>query len=538
MEFIASPIWAAAIGSSAVARRGGAQQLDTSPTTRFLILPCGRSAAPGVAHPGPHGPADFPPWERIYGHPIFLLETFIDPEPLRGTSIGRRTGDGLGRTTGRGRTTSVLTCIGRSRKCSHFLDRRPRVTPEHIARTGARAARRHLGVRSSIRGSKSTSPPCSYQKLPPPSGLSAMRPIFLKGGRRRWITRSRLCATHTEEAIPVLLDVGVETDGIFATPSVSTPLRPPGQFSATAHLGTGARAARASARLIKVWRPVSRQAPPRQRPSSSLTLVVVVRIKGPPPSPGWCTSWRSCSATCAEIFYGWRSGRRGAKKYDETAASIFAVLTLRQWDLRESTFRLQENFGNFSTSGYFARRSSWKPPRKVIQSAGDDAGFVRRPRTMWCTTMILPCASWTLANAASDADIAAERNGNLYQRHLIHWRRHGIGLYFTVWRKHTGENLADVLVLPSARGRKDPKVARAVAQSAQVTRETGTHRLDHHLHARPPLSEVTSICPQECRLVLRERESGRSLRVRRSGAAPLYVFRTAPPLPLRNTAGQ
>ena len=42
-------------------------------------------------------------WERIYGHPIYFLETFIDPERFRGTCYRAANRVVLGRTTGRGK---------------------------------------------------------------------------------------------------------------------------------------------------------------------------------------------------------------------------------------------------------------------------------------------------------------------------------------------------------------------------------------------------------------------------------------------------
>ena len=42
-------------------------------------------------------------WERIYGHPIYFLETFVDPERFRGTCYRAANWMVLGRTTGRGK---------------------------------------------------------------------------------------------------------------------------------------------------------------------------------------------------------------------------------------------------------------------------------------------------------------------------------------------------------------------------------------------------------------------------------------------------
>src|SRR6266536_6154801 len=42
-------------------------------------------------------------WERMYGHPIWFAETFIDPDRFRGTCYRAANWILLGRTTGRGK---------------------------------------------------------------------------------------------------------------------------------------------------------------------------------------------------------------------------------------------------------------------------------------------------------------------------------------------------------------------------------------------------------------------------------------------------
>jgi hypothetical protein len=42
-------------------------------------------------------------WERVYGHPIYFLETFVDPERFRGTCYRAANWVLMGRTTGRGK---------------------------------------------------------------------------------------------------------------------------------------------------------------------------------------------------------------------------------------------------------------------------------------------------------------------------------------------------------------------------------------------------------------------------------------------------
>jgi len=80
-------------------------------------------------------------------------------------------------------------------------------------------------------------------------------------------------------------------------------------------------------------------------------------------------------------------------------------------------------------------------------------------------------------DAASEADIAAERTGVFTSGIVSIGEGHRIGLYFT-GRKHAGENLADVLKQRAAglgatiqmRNARN-RVRRALTQSAQVARE-------------------------------------------------------------------
>ncbi len=89
------------IGWSAEARRKNIRFVAYN--TRFLILPFVE-----VAHLASHIlsrmaralPVD---WERIYGHPVYFVETFIDPERFRGTCYRAANWTVLGRTAGLGK---------------------------------------------------------------------------------------------------------------------------------------------------------------------------------------------------------------------------------------------------------------------------------------------------------------------------------------------------------------------------------------------------------------------------------------------------
>ena len=89
------------IGWSAEARRKNIRFLAYN--TRFLILPF-----VDVEHLASHILGRMArllaeDWNRIYGHPVHYLETFVDPERFRGTCYRAANWKVLGRTTGRGK---------------------------------------------------------------------------------------------------------------------------------------------------------------------------------------------------------------------------------------------------------------------------------------------------------------------------------------------------------------------------------------------------------------------------------------------------
>ena len=89
------------IGWSAEARRNNIHLIAYNP--RFLILPWVKVphlASHILGHMARVLPAA---WEQIYGHPIYFLETFVEPQRFRGTCYRAANWIVLGRTTGRGK---------------------------------------------------------------------------------------------------------------------------------------------------------------------------------------------------------------------------------------------------------------------------------------------------------------------------------------------------------------------------------------------------------------------------------------------------
>ena len=92
------------IGWSAEARRRNIRFLAYD--TRFLILPWVR-----VEHLASHilgrmAAEISEDWQRMYGHPIYFLETFVDPERFRGTCYRAANWVVMGKTTGRGKQSN------------------------------------------------------------------------------------------------------------------------------------------------------------------------------------------------------------------------------------------------------------------------------------------------------------------------------------------------------------------------------------------------------------------------------------------------
>ena len=89
------------IGWSMEARRRNIRFIAYN--TRFLILPWVR-----VEHLASHLLARMvgrisEDWQQVYGHPLYFLETFVDPERFRGTCYRAANWVLLGKTTGRGK---------------------------------------------------------------------------------------------------------------------------------------------------------------------------------------------------------------------------------------------------------------------------------------------------------------------------------------------------------------------------------------------------------------------------------------------------
>ena len=89
------------IGWSAEARRKNIRFVAYN--SRFLILPWVKVAQLASHILGRMARVISGEWERVYGHPVYFLETFVDPGRFRGTCYRAANWVYLGQTTGRGK---------------------------------------------------------------------------------------------------------------------------------------------------------------------------------------------------------------------------------------------------------------------------------------------------------------------------------------------------------------------------------------------------------------------------------------------------
>jgi hypothetical protein len=92
------------IGWDATARRNRIRFIAYN--TRLLILPWVRTENLASHILGRMAARISDDWEQMYGHPLYFLETFIDPERFRGTSYRAANWVLMGRTTGRNKQSN------------------------------------------------------------------------------------------------------------------------------------------------------------------------------------------------------------------------------------------------------------------------------------------------------------------------------------------------------------------------------------------------------------------------------------------------
>jgi transposase len=308
--------------------------------------------------------------------------------------------------------------------------------------------------------------------------------------------RRLLCHSSTEKTKTVLKQAGIETgEKKHKAPNVPKS-KIPGHGRNAAAAYRGARKVEVPHASLKAGDPC----PDCQRGKVYLQRDpgVLVRIKGQAPIAATVYELEKLRCNlCGDVFTAAAPEETGEQKYDETAASMIALLRYGSgfpWYRLEG---LQENLGiplPAATQCEIAKETAAQ-----IQPAMDELirqaaqGEVLHNDDTSMRVLSLD------RGAASDVDIAAERTGVFTSGIVSIGEGHRIGLYFT-GRKHAGENLADVLKQRAAGLEAPIQMCDALSRNLPKKLEV---IIGHCLaHARRHFVEVTPNFPQECRFVL------------------------------------
>jgi len=309
--------------------------------------------------------------------------------------------------------------------------------------------------------------------------------------------RRLLCHSSTEKTGKVLKQAGIETDGKKHTPSGEpTPKRKaPGHGRNSSEAYRGARKVEVPHGSLKSGDPCPDRhcrgkVYPQRDPG------VLVRIKGQAPIAARVYELEKLRCNlCGDVFTATAPEGVGEKKYDETAASMIAMLRYGNgfpWNRLEG---LQENLGiplPAATQCEIVKETAAR-----IQPAGDE--LIRQAAQDDVvhnddTSMRVLSLD---RDRASDADIAAERTGVFTSGIVSIGEGHRIGLYFT-GRKRAGENLADVLKQRASGLGATIQMCDALSRNLPKLPEKLEVIVGHCLaHARLHFVEVTPNFPQE-----------------------------------------
>jgi transposase len=293
-----------------------------------------------------------------------------------------------------------------------------------------------------VEGARATLGEAGYQKL-----QAAIRTLGyvteLLETRQATLDKLRrlLCHSSTEKTKTVLQQAGIETGEKKRKTPESPKSKAPGHGRNGAAAYRGARKVEVPHASLKA----GDQCPDCQRGKvyPQRDPGVLVRIKGQAPIAATVYELEKLRCNlCGDVFTAAAPEEAGPEKYDETAASMIALLRYGSgfpWYRLEG---LQENLGIPLPAA--TQCEIVKETAAQIQPAMDE--LIRQAaqgEVMHNDDTSMRVLSLD-RDAACDADLAAERTGVFTSGIVSIGEGHRIGLYFT-GRKHAGENLAGVL---------------------------------------------------------------------------------------------
>ena len=343
----------------------------------------------------------------------------------------------------------------------------------------------------------------SYQKLQ--AAIHTLRYVTeLLETNRATLEKLRrlLCHSSTEKTGKVLQQAGIKTDdNKHKSPGERTPKsKAPGHGRNSAAAYRGAHKVEVPHGSLKAGDPCpDRQCGGKVYPQREPG--VLLRIKGQAPIAATLYELEKLRCNlCGDVFTATAPEGVGEKKYDDTAASMIAMLRYGSGFPWNRLGGLQENLGiplPAATQCEIVQETAAQiqpAMNELIRQAAQGEVMHNDDTSMRVLSLD--------RNAASDADIAAERTGVFTSGIVSIGEGHRIGLYFT-GRKHAGENLAAVLKQRAAGLPAPIQMCDALSRNLPKLPQKLEMIVGHCLaHARRHIVEVTPNFPQECRFVL------------------------------------
>jgi len=221
---------------------------------------------------------------------------------------------------------------------------------------------------------------------------------------------------------------------------------------------------------------------------------VLVRIKGQAPLAATVNELEKLRCNrCGNVYTAAAPPEAGENKYDESAASMMALLRYGSGVPWNRTEALQRNLGiplPVATQCEVTAQNAapLQPALEELQRQAAQGEVVHNDDT-----------SMRVLSLDRDADISPDQTGVFTSGLVWMYREHRIALYF-IGCKHAGENLAEVLKQRS--GDLPPVIQMCDALSRNVPKPVQTLVANCNAHGRRNFVKVTPNFPEPCRFVL------------------------------------
>jgi transposase len=225
----------------------------------------------------------------------------------------------------------------------------------------------------------------------------------------------------------------------------------------------------------------------------------LVRLRGQ--APIMATLWeleRLRCNLCGKVFTATPPAEVGGKKYDETSASMIALLKYGSGLPFNRLAGLERNLGiplPPSTQWDVAQGAAWDavPAHEELIRTAAQGGVFHHDDTPMKVQALLE------ENQQNDKTDSKKRTGMFTTGVVSLWEGHRIALFFT-GRQHAGENLKDVLEKRAAE--LDPPIQMCDGSSRNESEAIETFLANCLTHGRRKFVDVATSFPGECRYVL------------------------------------